>query len=178
MTREDKAQVIDSLAEAIANNRYFYITDHSALTVEKTNELRRRCFESEVQLKVVKNSLIRKAMEKASEQTGNTYSELYDVLKGFSALMFAERGNAPARLIEKFREDGNEKPILKGAFIDSGIFIGDDQLESLTKIKSKEELIGDVILLLQSPIKNLVGALQSGGSTIAGLLKTLEEREG
>lgn len=177
MTREEKAKVIDSLAETIAKSNYFYITDHSALTVEKTNELRQRCFAKDIQLTVAKNSLIRKALEKVSKETGNNYSELYGVLTGFSAVMFTETANAPARVIEKFRREGNEKPALKGAYIDSGIFIGDDQLEALSTIKSKEELVGDIIVLLQSPMKNLVSALQSGGSTIAGLLKTLEERK-
>jgi large subunit ribosomal protein L10 len=123
----------------------------------------------------VKNTLIKKALEKAAESNNENYEDLYTVLKGASALMFTETGNAPAKLIKKFREE-NDKPLLKAAFVESEVYLGDDQLEALVNIKSKEELIGDVILILQSPIKNLVGSLQSGGNTISGLLKALEER--
>lgn len=175
MTKAEKSLVIEELAGKFADSKYFYVTDCSELNVETVNNLRRSCFEQGIQLKVVKNTLIKKALEKASETNQENYEDLYGVLKGASALMFTETGNAPAKLIKKFRED-NEKPLLKAAFVESEIYVGDDQIESLVNIKSKEDLIGDVILLLQSPIKNLVGSLQSGGNTISGLLKALEER--
>lgn len=176
MTRENKTAVIEELSNQFKDAKYFYLTDTSALTVEVTNNLRRACFEKGIELKVVKNTLIRKALERAAEENNEDYSELFGSLKGFSALMFTETGNAPAKLIKDFREDHN-KPILKAAFIDSSVYVGDEQLDALTKIKSKEELIADVVALLESPMKNLVGALQSGGNTISGLLKALEERE-
>lgn len=176
MTRAEKTAVIEELSNQFKDAKYFYLTDTSELTVETTNDLRRACFEKGVQLKVVKNTLIRKALESAAEENNEDYSLLYDSLKGFSALMFTDTGNVPAKLIKDFRKE-NEKPVLKAAFIDSSIYVGDEQVDALTKIKSKEELVGDVIALLQSPIKNLVGALQSGGNTISGLLKALEERE-
>jgi large subunit ribosomal protein L10 len=176
MTREQKTAVIEELSNQFKEAKYFYLTDTSELSVEVTNNLRRVCFEKGIQLKVVKNTLIRKALESAAVENNEDYSQLYSSLKGFSALMFTETGNVPAKLIKDFRKE-HEKPILKAAFIDSSIYVGDEQVEALTKIKSKEELVGDVIALLQSPIKNLVGALQSGGNTISGLLKALEERE-
>lgn len=177
MTKEQKTAVIEELSQKFVDSKYFYITDCSELTVEKVNQLRRLCFEKEIGLRVVKNTLIRKALEKAGEENGNKYDDIYASLKGSSALMFTETGNAPAKLIKDFRED-NEKPLLKAAYIDTDIFVGDDQIETLASIKSKEELIGDIVLLLESPMKNLVGALQSGGNTISGLLKALEEKEG
>jgi large subunit ribosomal protein L10 len=175
MTKAEKTIVIDELAVKFTDSKYFYVTDCSELTVETVNNLRRRCFEQDIQLKVVKNTLIKKALEKASESNKEDYQELYSILKGASALMFTETGNAPAKLIKKFREQ-NEKPLIKAAFVESAIYVGDDQLESLVNIKSKEELIGDIILLLESPMKSLVGSLQSGANTIGGILKTLEER--
>jgi len=175
MTKAEKTIVIDELAVKFTDSKYFYVTDCSELTVETVNNLRRKCFEQDIQLKVVKNTLIKKALEKAAESNQEDYQELYSVLKGASALMFTETGNAPAKLIKKFREE-NEKPLLKAAFVESAIYVGDEQLESLVNIKSKEELIGDIILLLESPIKNLVGSLQSGANTIGGILKALEER--
>lgn len=176
MTRAEKTAVIEELSNQFKDAKYFYLTDTSELSVEVTNNLRRACFEKGIQLKVVKNTLIRKALECAAEENKEDYSLLYDSLKGFSALMFTDTGNVPAKLIKDFRKE-NKKPVLKAAFIDSSIYVGDEQVDALTKIKSKEELIGDVIALLQSPIKNLLGALQSGGNTISGLLKALEERE-
>jgi large subunit ribosomal protein L10 len=124
---------------------------------------------------VVKNSFIKKALERASQENNENYSELIGALKGFSAVMFTDSGNLPAKTIKEFRGD-NEKPLVKAAFIDSAIFVGDDQLDSLVKIKSKQELLGELIGMLQSPMQNLVGALQYGSNTIGGLLKTLEER--
>jgi large subunit ribosomal protein L10 len=176
MTRAEKTAVIEELSNQFKDAKYFYLTDTSALTVEVTNNLRRVCFEKGIELKVVKNTLIRKALERAAEENNEDYTPLYDSLKGFSALMFTETGNLPAKLIKDFRKE-HDKPILKAAFIDSSVYVGDEQIDALTNIKSKEELIGDVIALLQSPAKNLVSALQSGGGTLAGLLKALEERE-
>lgn len=175
MTKSEKTLAIEELAGKFADSKYFYITDCSELTVETVNNLRRKCFEQGIQLKVVKNTLIKKALTKASESNQANYEDLFAALKGPSALMFTETGNAPAKLIKKFRED-NEKPLLKAAFVESDVYVGDDQLDALVNIKSKEELIGDIILLLESPMKNLFGSLQSGGNTISGLLKALEER--
>lgn len=175
MTKAEKTLVIEELAGKFTDSKYFYVTDCSELNVETINKLRRQCFEKDIQLKVVKNTLIKKALEKAAENNQENYEDLYSVLKGSSAVMFTETGNAPAKLIKKFRED-NEKPILKAAFVESEVYVGDEQIDALVSIKSKEELIGDIILLLESPIKNLMGSLQSGGNTISGLLKALEER--
>lgn len=175
MTKAEKTSVIEELAEKFVDSKYFYITDCSELNVETINDLRRAAFEKDVQLKVVKNTLIRKALERAAEKNEENYDDIYNILKGSSALMFTDTGNVPAKLIKQFREE-NDKPLLKAAFVESEIYVGDDQIESLVNIKSKEELIGDVILLLQSPIKNLVGSLQSGSNTIGGLLKALEAR--
>jgi large subunit ribosomal protein L10 len=175
MTKAEKTVAIEQLAEKFTDAKYFYVTDCSELTVEKINDIRRAAFGQGIQIQVVKNTLIKKALEKAAASNEENYEDLYGVLKGASALMFAEKGNAPAKLIKQFRED-LEKPVLKAAFIESEVYVGDDQLENLVNIKSKEDLIGDVILLLQSPIKNVVGSLQSGGNTLSGLLKALEER--
>jgi large subunit ribosomal protein L10 len=149
----------------------FYITDTSDLTVAKINDIRRKCFESDITMKVAKNSLIRKAMEAA----GGDYTPIFDVLKGSSSILFSKSATAPAKLIKQLRKAG-AKPVLKAAYIDSAIFIGDDQIDTLIKLKSKEQLIGEIIGLLQSPAKNVISALQSGGNTIAGLVKTLQER--
>jgi len=175
MKREEKAAVIEELSKQFMTSRYFYITDHSALNVAKTNALRRLCFEKGIDMTVVKNSFIKKALERAAVENNENYSELIGSLKGFSAVMFTEAGNIPAKLIKEFRGD-NEKPQVKAAFIDSAIFVGDNQLDTLTKIKSKQELLGELIGMLQSPMQTLVGSLQYGSNTIGGLLKTLEER--
>jgi len=175
MTRAEKTVAIQELTEKFADAKYFYITDCSELTVEKINNIRRACFEENIQLKVVKNTLIKKALKGAAETTEENYEELYEVLKGPSALMFTDKGNAPAKLIKKFRKE-LDRPVLKAAYIESEIYVGDDQVETLSAIKSKEELIADVILLLESPIKNVLGSLQSGGNTLSGLLKALEEK--
>lgn len=172
MTREEKTAVIEEIKDIFASSNCFYVTDCSTLSVEQVNKLRRSCFETGIQLRVIKNTLIRKALEQVSE---NDYSQLYDTLHGPTAIMFSENAKAPATLIKQFRETA-ERPLLKAAYIDSSIFVGDDQLEALTKLKSKEELLGDVIGLLQSPMQNVIGALKSGGQTIAGLVKALEER--
>ncbi|MFK7933449.1 MAG: 50S ribosomal protein L10 [Saprospiraceae bacterium] len=176
MTKAEKATVIEELTEKFNNSDFFYITDSSTLTVEKVNELRGLLFEQGIEMKVVKNTLAKKALEAASSE-GTTYEGLYDSLKGPTALLFTEVANAPARILKDFRKS-NEKPVLKAAYIDSALYIGDDQIESLSKLKSKEELLGEVIALLQSPMKNVLSALNSGGQTVSGLLKALEEREG
>lgn len=173
MKREDKQEIVKALADQITSFGNFYIADTADLTVEKVNAIRRKCFDSGITIKVAKNTLIRKAMELA----GVDSEELRDVLKGSSTLFFSETGNAPAKLIKELRKSG-PKPIIKGAYIDSAVFVGDDQLDALAKLKSKDELIGEIIGLLQSPATNVISALQSGGNTIAGLVKTLQEREG
>ncbi len=173
MTRAEKTAAIAELKEKFSNNSFFYLTDSSTLTVEQVNQLRGLCYEKGVEMKVVKNTLARKAMEDAPEEKG--YSALFDSLKGPTAIMFTETANVPARIIEEFRKT-NEKPLIKAAYIDTSVFVGDDQLKALAALKSKEELLGEVIGLLQSPVKNVLSSLQSGGSTIMGLLKALEER--
>lgn len=175
MTKAEKTLAIEELAGKFAESKYFYVTDCSELNVKTINVLREKCFEKDIQLKVIKNTLIRKALEKASEINQENYEALYEALKGPSAVMFSEVGNAPAKLIKEFRTT-SKKPILKAAFVESDVYVGDDQIESLLVVKSKNDLIADLIFLLESPIKNVVGALQSGGNTISGLLKTLESR--
>jgi large subunit ribosomal protein L10 len=172
MKREEKELAINSLVETLANNSNFYLTDTSSLTVEKINQLRRKCFQNAIQLKVVKNTLL----EKAFERSGKDFSELYGCLKGTTAVMFCESANVPARVIKEFRKDKDTKPALKGAYVQESIYIGDNQVDVLASIKSKNELIGDIVGLLQSPAKNVISALQSGGNTLAGLVKTLQEK--
>lgn len=172
-TRIEKDQAINELIEEIKANNVIYLADASSLNAETTSNLRRECTKQGIRMKVVKNTLLEKAMERIE---GKDYSALFPTLKGQTAVMFASKGNAPAKLISGFRKK-NPKPSLKSAWIDEAIFIGDDQLAMLTTLKGKEELIGDIITLLQSPIKNVIGGLQgSGGQKIAGLVKALEER--
>jgi len=172
MTREEKNQAIDVLTEKLNGANIFYLADIAGLDAENSSKLRRTCFNNNIQIEVVKNTLLKKALEKAE---GN-FDELYGSLKGNTSILFAEAGNAPAKMIKDFRKK-SEKPILKGAFIEEAIYIGDENLEFLTSIKSKEELIGDIIALLQSPAKNVVSALQgSAGGKVAGLVKALSER--
>jgi large subunit ribosomal protein L10 len=174
MTREEKAQIIEELAEKFANNSHFYITDASGFTVAQVNSFRRACFKSGVEYGVYKNTLIRKALEK---QEGSDFSPLFKVLHGFSGVIFSkEVGNTPAKVIREFRVKLKGKPVLKGASINSDLYVGDENLDALADLKSKNELIGDVIALLQSPAKNVISALQSGKSKLAGLVKALEER--
>jgi len=172
MTKQEKHEIVKNLSEKLNENNIFYLADISELDAETSSKLRRMAFKREVSLNVVKNTLLRKALEAAE----GSYEEFYDVLKGNTSILFSEVGNAPAKLIEEFRKK-NDKPILKGAYIEEAIYIGDDKIATLSQIKSKEELIGDIIMLLQSPAKNVVSALKSGGGTIAGLVKTLSERE-
>jgi len=176
MNREEKTALIEELAQSFAGSRYFYVTDTMTMSVEKIDKLRRQCFEKGIRIQVVKNTLVRKALEQAGQSTDNRYEEIYPALKGMSTLLFTENGSEPARMIKAFRETGGDKPAIKAAFIDNDVFVGDDQLDALTNIKSKQDLLGELIGLLQSPIQSLLGALQSGGNTIAGVLKTLEER--
>ena len=172
MTKSEKNQAIDSLLDVLSNNDIFYLADTSGMTVAQSNGLRRMCFAKGIQIQVVKNTLLTKAMEKSDKD----FSEMYSVLKGTSALMVASTGNAPAKLIKEFSKK-SDKLKLKGAYVEAAVFIGQDQLENLVNIKSREELIGEIIGLLQSPAKNVIGALQSNaGQKIAGLVKALEER--
>ncbi len=171
MKKEEKHEVVLALTETIAEYGNFYITDTANLSVAKVNDIRRKCFENDIKMQVAKNKLIRKAME-ASE---GDFSEIFDVLKGSSSILFSKSANAPAKLIKQLRKTG-DKPVLKAAYIDSAVFIGDNQLDALVNLKSKEELVADIIALLQSPAKNVISALQSGGNKLAGIVKTLQER--
>ncbi|MCI5081219.1 MAG: 50S ribosomal protein L10 [Saprospiraceae bacterium] len=175
MTKAEKTATIEALKEKFEETSFFYLTDSSTLTVEQVNNFRRKCFEADIQMKVIKNTLIKKALETAPED--KNYEALYESLKGQTAILFTTTANAPAKVLKEFRKE-NEKPVLKAAYIDTAVYVGDDQLESLTKLKSKEDLIGEVITLLQSPAKNVISSLQSGGATLSGLLKALEERAG
>ena len=173
MTREEKSQVIEELTVQLADNTNIYLTDISGLNAGSTSNLRRACFKADVRLSVVKNTLLSKAME-ASEKD---FGDLPSTLKGNTSVMYSETGNAPAKVIKAFRKK-SDKPLLKGAFIEESIYIGDEQLDMLVDIKSKEELIGEIIGLLQSPAKNVISALQSGGGKLSGILKTLSQKEG
>jgi large subunit ribosomal protein L10 len=172
MKREDKNTIIDSLKESVGNAKHFYLADISNLDAETTSKLRRSCFEKQIQLVVVKNTLLRKALEKFDGK----FDELYSVLNHSTSIMFTEGASIPAKLIKEFRKS-SDKPILKAAYVEESIYIGDDQLDALSSIKSREELIGDLILLLQSPAKNVLSALQSGSTKLAGIVKTLSEKE-
>jgi large subunit ribosomal protein L10 len=174
MTREEKREIIDSLVEQITETKNFYLTDIEALNAEQSSNLRRKCFENEIKLIMVKNTLLKKAFESFGD---DRYEELYEVLKKNTSVMFCEKSNVPAKLIKEFRK-GNDKPVLKAAYVEESAYVGEENLEALINIKSKEELIGDLIGLLQSPAKNVVSALQSGGQTLTGVLKTLSEKEG
>lgn len=173
MTREDKTAAIEALKEKFAGADYFYVADASTMTVAQVNKFRRLCFEQGVEMTVVKNTLAKKALESFPE--GKNYSAIFDALHGPTALLFAEVANVPARLLKKFREGGN-KPVLKAAYIDTAVYHGDDQLDALTRLKSKEEVLGDLLGLLQSPMSNILSGLQSAGGNIVAVLKTLEER--
>ena len=173
MTREEKSQVIQELTTTLADNNNIYLADISGLNAETTSNLRRACFKAGIKLSVVKNTLLAKAMEASDKDFG----DLPSVLKGNTSLMLAEAANAPAKLIKEFRKKTKDRPLLKGAFAEESVYIGDDQLETLVDIKSREELIGEIIGLLQSPAKNVVSALQSGGNKLSGIIKTLSEKE-
>ncbi|AJR02358.1 50S ribosomal protein L10 [Siansivirga zeaxanthinifaciens] len=173
MTRQEKSQVIEELTAELATNANIYLADISGLNAATTSDLRRACYKANIKLAVVKNTLLAKAMEVSERDFGN----LPTVLKGNTSVMYSETGNAPAKLIKTFRKK-SEKPLLKGALIEESVYIGDNQLDMLVDIKSKEELLGDIIGLLQSPAKNVVSALKSSGGKLAGILKTLSEKEG
>jgi large subunit ribosomal protein L10 len=172
MRREEKNTIINSLAEKLKEYSHFYLTDTAQLNAADTSDLRRKCFENDIKLIVVKNTLFKRAL-KMSE--GN-FEELYPVLKGTTSIMFAQTGNGPAKLIKEFRKL-HDKPVLKGAYVQESVFIGDKMLDMLISVKTKQELIGDIILLLQSPARNVVSALQSGGNKIHGVLETLSKKE-
>jgi len=173
MKKEEKNIIINDLAGMLEKYPTVYITDTSSLTVAKTSQLRRLCFNKGVKMLVAKNKLIRKAMERTNK---DAYEPMFVSLKGTSAILFSDTGNTPAKLIKEFRKGGGTKPVLKGAFIDMSVFIGDNQLDTLASLKSKNELVGEIIGLLQSPAKNVIGALQSSGGKLAGIVKTLSER--
>jgi large subunit ribosomal protein L10 len=172
MTREEKDQLIDSLAETLKNSNTVYLTDISNLNSSNSTRLRSLCFKRNVTLQVVKNTLLKKAMERSEKN----YEELFGILNGPTSIMIAESGNVPAKLIKEFRRT-SDKPILKGAFVQDMVFIGDNQLDTLVSLKSKNELIADIVALLQSPVNNVISGLQSGGHKLSGILKTLSEKE-
>lgn len=171
MRKEDKNTIIEVISKQLKENPNFYLTDISNLNAENTAKLRRLCFSRDIKLLVVKNTLLRKAMEGSDIDM----SELYPSLKGATSVMFSEIGNAPAKLIKEFRKT-SDRPILKAAFIEEAAYVGDNQVDFLVNVKSKNDLIADLIALLQSPAKNVVGALQSGGQKLTGILKTLSEK--
>jgi large subunit ribosomal protein L10 len=173
MNKNEKQLMIDDLSKRLDDNNVIYITDISDLDAVATSSLRRQCFAKNIKLSVVKNTLLKKAMENVQEKN---LSELYDILPGPTAIMLSDTGNLPAKLIKDFRKK-NDKPILKGAFVEESVYVGDDQLDSLVDIKSKDELLGEIVGLLQSPAKNVISALSSSKNTIAGLVKTLSEKE-
>lgn len=172
MKKELKAEIIEQLSSKINEANHVYVTDISDLNAEQTANLRAECFKSDVKLEVVKNTLLKNAFERSE----GDYSELYPTLKGATAIMLCEQGNVPAKTIKNFRKT-NKKPILKGAYVEESVYIGDDQLAMLVSIKSKNDLIADIIGLLQSPAKNVVSALQSSGNILTGVLQTLSEKE-
>lgn len=158
MKKEEKTQVIETLVEKLNANTKIYLADCSSLTVEKVNQLRKECFDKKISIQVVKNSLLKKALERASD---SRLAEMVPALKGNTALMFAETSNGPAKVIKDFRKKGNEKPLLKAAFVEETVYIGDNQLEALASLKSKNELIADVVSLLQAPIRRVIGGLEN-----------------
>lgn len=171
MTREEKSLVIKDLTSQLADNTIIYLADISGLDAGTTSDLRRACHKSNIKLAVVKNTLLAKAMEASDKDFG----DLPSTLKGNTSILFSDTGNAPAKVIKEFRKK-SDKPVLKGAYVEEAIYIGDDQLNTLVSIKSKEELVGDIITLLQSPAKNVISALQSGGNKLSGIIKTLSEK--
>ena len=173
MTREEKSHVIKELTAQLADNTNIYLADISGLNAASTSNLRRACFKANVKLAVVKNTLLEKAMEASDKDFG----DLPSTLKGNTSVMYSETGNAPAKVIKAFRKK-SDKPLLKGAFIEESIYIGDNLLDTLVDIKSREELIGEIVGLLQSPAKNVISALKSSGGKLAGIVKTLSEKEG
>ncbi len=172
MKKQEKYDVVAELTAHLNTSKCFYITDTSQLSAGKTNELRRVMFKGGVKMTVAKNTLIRKALE----STGVDYGQMYGSLKGSSSILFSEDFKAPAKIIKEFRKAGMDKPALKAAFVENEIFIGDNQLDTLIALKTKDELVGDIIALLQSPAKNVISALKSSGGKLAGIVKTLSEK--
>lgn len=174
MRKEEKTQLIDALTTQLNEAGYFYLTDIDGLNAENTTHLRRLCFKKEVQLQVVKNTLLRKAMERSDKN----FAELYPILVGPTSIMFAETGNLPAKLIKEYRKKHKQtKPLFKAAYVEETCYIGEDQLDNLVNVKTRLELIADVVALLQSPAKNVISALQSGGQKLVGILETLSEKD-
>lgn len=173
MNKAEKTATIEELKDRFANTSFFYLADTTSMTVGQVNNFRRLCFQKGIQVQMIKNTLIKKAFEGAPAE--KNYGQVLDLLHGPTVVLFSDVANLPAKTLKEFR-GSNEKPVLKGAYIDSAVFSGDDQLDLLAKLKTKEELLGEVVGLLQSPARNVIGALQSGGQKIMGLLKTLEER--
>jgi len=171
MTKEQKSEVIETLAKQIVEAKSLYLTDIAGLDSKDTTALRRACFKAGIKLSVVKNTLLEKAMESSEKDFG----ELKDVLKGNTSLMISEVSNEPAKVIKNFRKK-YDKPILKGAYVEESVYIGDHQIDNLIAVKSKEEIIREIITLLQSPVKNVISALQSSGGKLSGILKTLSDR--
>jgi len=171
MKKEEKDQLIESMVDKLKEANIFYLTDISELNVETSGRLRRLCFKRNVELQMIKNTLLRKAMERS----GKEFEPFYSILNGSTSIMFSDVANDPALLIQEFRKK-SPKPILKGAWVEETAYLGDDQLSALANIKSKNELVADLIALLQSPAKNVISALQSGGSKLSGIVKTLSER--
>ena len=171
MTREEKNKFIEDLDVLLNEYKHFYLTDISGLTAEESSDLRRLCFKRDVTLKVVKNTLLKKAMER----NDSNFEEFYQTLSSNTSIMFTEIGNSPAKIIKDFRKKHN-KPILKAAVIENCFYLGDENLDSLVELKSKEELIGEIITLLQSPAKNVISSLQSGGNILSGIVTALKEK--
>ena len=172
MRKEDKAIIIANIGDQLKNYSCVYLTQTAGLNAEKTSALRRACFTGDIKMLCVKNTLLKAAFEASDVD----YSGLYDLLHGETTLMLSNTGNAPAKLIKKFRDKTDTLPMLKGAFVEETVYVGEEQLETLANIKSKNELIGDVIGLLQSPAKNVISALQSGGNKLHGILETLSNK--
>ena len=171
MNKAEKIKVINDLSSSLSESKNLYLTDISGLNASQTSDLRRACYKADIKLSVVKNTMLHRAIETSEKDFGDITS----VLKGNTSIMFSESGNGPAKIIKEFRKK-NDKPILKAAFIEEAIYIGDNQLDILVAIKSREELIGEIVGLLKSPIQNLVSALNTGGNDLHGVLKTLSER--
>lgn len=172
MRREDKELIVEQLTERLNNTKHFYLTDISGLDAVDTSDLRRKCFENDIKLIVVKNTLFKNALEKSE----SNFEELYDILKDSTSIMFADTANVPAKLIKEFRKE-NDKPLIKAAYVEETVYVGDENLDTLATLKSKEELIADVIMLLQSPAKNVISSLQSGGNKLSGIISTLSDKK-
>ncbi len=175
MNKQEKNKKVDELTALLNENKNFYLADTSTITGIKINQFRRICFEKGVNMEVVKNTLLQKAMEKSDNAAA--FADLHATLVGNTAVLWGAQPSDPARVIKQFRNDGTKLPLLKGAFIEESVYLGDESLDSLSALKTKNELIADIIALLQSPAKNVIGALQSGGQKLSGIVKTLSERE-